>query len=161
MIFLTVGSMMPFDRLVSAVDGWAETRGRRDVFAQIGSGIYVPHACEWVRKLSSAEFGDVLSRASLVVAHAGMGTVLKAMEAGLPMVLLPRAASLREVTTDHQLNAVTWLSKKPGVRVVIEADELASALDNALESLASPGRALPATAPAQFIDRVRALLKGE
>ncbi len=160
MIFLTVGSMMPFDRLVSAVDGWAETRGRNDVFAQIGNGIYVPRACEWVRKLSSAEFGDVLNRTSLVVAHAGMGTVLKAMEAGLPMVLLPRAASLREVTTDHQLHAATWLSQKPGIRVVMQADELASALDSALENLSSPGSALSATAPAQFVDSIRTLLRG-
>jgi len=35
-IFVTVGAQMPFDRLVGAVDTWAGTNNRRDIFAQTG-----------------------------------------------------------------------------------------------------------------------------
>lgn len=37
MIFVTVGTQMPFDRLVEAVDQWASTRDRVNVFARSGS----------------------------------------------------------------------------------------------------------------------------
>ena len=36
MIFVTVGTDSPFDRLIAAVDSWAEENGRSDVVAQIG-----------------------------------------------------------------------------------------------------------------------------
>ena len=35
MIFATVGTQLPFDRLIAAVDRWAGTRPGREVFAQI------------------------------------------------------------------------------------------------------------------------------
>ncbi|MBS1831752.1 MAG: hypothetical protein JST65_03515 [Acidobacteria bacterium] len=150
--------MMPFDRLVTAVDEWAAARGRDDVFAQIGDGSYIPAACRWARKLSSREFADHVRRASLVVAHAGMGTVLKALEAGRPMVLLPRDAARREVTTDHQAHAARWLSQKPGIRVVLREDDLGAALDASLANLEVGAPALSATAPAEFIARIRRAL---
>jgi UDP-N-acetylglucosamine transferase subunit ALG13 len=152
--------MMPFDRLVEAVDAWAIARGRTDVFAQIGDGVYVPKAGEWIRTLSPSEFALALNRASVVVGHAGMGTVLKALEAGRPMVLVPRAASRREVTTDHQLHAATWLSQKPGVRVVVEVDDLAATLDEVLGNLRGPDAVLASTAPVEFIEKIRSLLRG-
>ena len=42
MIFVTVGTQLPFDRLIRAVDNWAKAAGRRDVFAQIGPASYRP-----------------------------------------------------------------------------------------------------------------------
>ena len=38
MIFVTVGTDSPFDRLMQVVDEWAAASGRTDVFAQIGEG---------------------------------------------------------------------------------------------------------------------------
>ena len=38
MILVTVGSQEPFDRLIIAVDEWAASSGRSDVFAQIAAG---------------------------------------------------------------------------------------------------------------------------
>src|SRR3954470_10768842 len=43
-IFATVGTQLPFDRLVGAVDRWAATRGDRDVFAQVGARTLRPAA---------------------------------------------------------------------------------------------------------------------
>lgn len=91
MIFVTVGSQTPFDRLIRAVDDWARDVGTADeVVAQIGAGAYEPTSIRWVRSLSPAAFRDHCRQAQLVIAHAGMGSVLKAMEFGKPLLLLPR-----------------------------------------------------------------------
>ena len=45
MILVTVGTDLPFDRMVRVVDDWAGETGRRDVFAQIGEGGWEPPAC--------------------------------------------------------------------------------------------------------------------
>ena len=42
MIFVTIGSMFPFDRLIRVMDDWTARSGRKDVLAQIGNGGYVP-----------------------------------------------------------------------------------------------------------------------
>ena len=41
MIFVTVGSQLPFDRLVRAVDDWAAGNGGAAAFAQIGASSYL------------------------------------------------------------------------------------------------------------------------
>ena len=52
MIFVSVGSMFPFERLVRTVDEWSNSRGITEVLVQIGSGEYVPHHVKWIRSLS-------------------------------------------------------------------------------------------------------------
>ena len=58
MIFLTVGTQLPFDRLVAAVDDWCAARGESDVFGQIcdpGPDGYRPKHFEWVADLDPAD----------------------------------------------------------------------------------------------------------
>ena len=71
---------MPFDRLVRAVDAWATLRGRQDVFAQTGESDYQPKAIECVAMLPPDEFMQRVEQASLVVAHAGIGSIFAAMQ---------------------------------------------------------------------------------
>ena len=42
MIFVTVGTDGPFDRLISTVDQWAGENGRSDVVAQVGRSTLEP-----------------------------------------------------------------------------------------------------------------------
>ena len=42
MIFVTVGTQLPFDRLVRAVDAWAAEHPQVDVFGQIGPASFRP-----------------------------------------------------------------------------------------------------------------------
>ena len=82
MIFVTVGTQIPFDRLVRTVDEWAGRTGRADVFAQIGDSRFAPRHLEAVPSLSPDEFEARFAAADVVVAHAGMGTILGALEFG-------------------------------------------------------------------------------
>ena len=73
MIFATVGSQEPFDRLIRAVDEWAASRGRFDVLAQIGNSNLRPRHIEFTKFLEPLEFNRLIREASVVIAHAGMG----------------------------------------------------------------------------------------
>ncbi|MHB8790236.1 MAG: glycosyltransferase [Desulfobulbaceae bacterium] len=103
MIFVTVGGQMPFDRLIQAVDDWAFTNKGAICFAQIGLGGWRPRNMEWVELLSPPDFREKLENSSLVVAHAGMGTILSALEIGKKLIVVPRRGHLHETRNDHQV----------------------------------------------------------
>lgn len=130
MIFLTVGSQMPFDRLVQAVDHWAGARGSAtDVVAQIGQSDFRPAHLRHCMTMSPAEFRRACRSADFLVAHAGMGSVLTALDLGKPLVVMPRRGDLKETRNDHQLATARWLQSRPGIRVAWTETDLASVLD--------------------------------
>jgi UDP-N-acetylglucosamine transferase subunit ALG13 len=157
-ILVTVGSMMPFDRLISGMDGWARQHPDEDVLAQIGGGSYLPTKMRWTRVLPPGEFREAVRAASIMVAHAGMGSFFVAMEMQKPIVMLPRIAASREHTTDHQLHTLQWLRDRPGVYAAMSAEQLTPAIDAALnEGNAAIGK-LNCFAPESFLTDVRRFL---
>ena len=134
MIFVTVGEQLPFDRLVRAMDQWAGQTGQ-EVVAQVGRTTYQPAHLQASAFLDQENFLRCLSECSLVVAHAGMGTIITAVEMGKPIIVMPRQASLGEHRNDHQLATARRFAALHYVRVVHEAAELCAAIDEMLSSL--------------------------
>lgn len=128
MIFLTVGSQMPFDRLAQAVDDWAADHPQHLVFGQLGQGEYRPRHYAACVALTPAEFKARVAGCSLLVGHAGMGTVLTGLEFGKPLLLLPRLGRLQETRNDHQLATLRWLSGKPGIHAAFDEAQLREGL---------------------------------
>lgn len=159
MIFVTIGSMFPFDRLIQVMDAWALANPDQDVLAQIGDGAYEPKHMKFVRRLSQTEFGQTVARAALIVSHAGMGTVITAGRAGRPMVLLPRLQEWGEHTTDHQIATANWLGGKPGIHVAPTDADLPAAIVVALADQGTGPRITP-VADAAFTDRLRTAIRG-
>jgi UDP-N-acetylglucosamine transferase subunit ALG13 len=159
-IFVTIGSMFPFDRLVRAMDEWAAGAGAEadEIVAQIGAGTYRPAHMRWVTRLSRAEYDAAVARADLVVAHAGVGSVVTAGELGTPIVVMPRRHRLGEHTSDHQMETVGWLRGKPGVHVAETEADLAAAIAAALAPGAKGAARLDQTADPAFIARLRAFI---
>lgn len=164
MIFLTVGTQLPFDRLVRAADAWAGARGRSDIFAQIadpGPGGYVPRHFAHTAHVTPPEFEARCRAATLIIAHAGMGSLITAMTFGKPIVVMPRRGHLGEHRNDHQFATATRLGNRPGVRVAEDDAALAAALDALLAGGAGgPGEALSPFAEPALIGAVRAALLG-
>lgn len=129
MIFVAVGTQAPFDRLVQAVDAWAQRSGRRDVFAQIGRDAWRPRHIEWVESLAPRAFSARVAAAEVVVAHAGMGTILSALRCEKPILVMPRHAALGETRNDHQLATARHLSTLGKINVAMDDAELRSQLD--------------------------------
>lgn len=149
---------MAFDRLICAMDKWAREHSEHEVLAQIGDGNYQPNHMRWMRTLAPSMFNDAVRNSAIVVAHAGMGSYFVATEMGKPLVLLPRRASNREHTTDHQLHTAQWLGKKPGVYVALSEDELGCAVGRALVEGGIAAREFSRFAPQPFLSRVRQFL---
>jgi len=104
MIFVTVGTQFPFDRLVRAIDEAAGKNGfDEQVFAQVGTDSYCPKNFESVPELEKAMFDWHLGQADSIISHAGMGTIAMALDSGKPMLVMPRLRERGEAVNNHQL----------------------------------------------------------
>lgn len=124
MIFVTVGTDGPFDRLIAAVDQWAGETGRADVVAQIGRSLLQPRFIQAYQFLDPPKFSEYFASADFVIAHAGMGTILSALRYGKPLVVMPRRASLGEQRNEHQLATARRLQDAGRVTVAFDEAEL-------------------------------------
>lgn len=103
MIFLTVGSSLPFDRLVELVDrAVGDGLVGEPVFAQIGAGRYRPQHFEFVDFLSRNDYEARFREASAVVSHAGIGTIAAALKDRKPIIVMPRKKEHGELVDNHQ-----------------------------------------------------------
>jgi exopolysaccharide biosynthesis glucuronosyltransferase PssE len=154
MIFVTVGSLFPFDRLVRLVDELAPTMPEQQFFAQIFTGAYEPVNMPYARLVTRREFTEKMLSADVIVAHAGMGSVISAMEMGKPVVLVPRVFEWGEHTTDHQMATARWLEGRPGINVCIRGEDLGATIAHVLAQQ-QIGEAMPRAAPEPFIQKIR------
>ena len=158
MIFVTIGSVLPFDRLIRAADAWASAHRDIPAFAQIGNGRYEPRFMDWVHATTPDAFKEHLRRASVVVGHAGMGTIIESAELGKPIVMMPRRLALKEHNTEHQFHTAKRFVGRPGAYVAMDETELPSRIDEALAAGNAGRAALPRTAPEDFVARIREFL---
>jgi len=154
LIFVTTGSLFAFDRLIRAMDQLAATLPQERFFAQIGDSSYHPQRIEHVRLLPRREFLEKAAAAKLMVAHAGMGSVLTAMDLGKPIVLVPRRLELSEHNTDHQMATARWLEGRRGVHVCFDDANLRSVIETALAG-EGPASEMARAAPEDFIRKIR------
>jgi exopolysaccharide biosynthesis glucuronosyltransferase PssE len=66
----------------------------------------------------------------VVVAHAGMGTIISALEVGRPILVLPRREHLGETRSDHQLATADQFARMDAVVVANDEAELIEKLDS-------------------------------
>jgi UDP-N-acetylglucosamine transferase subunit ALG13 len=162
MIFVTVGTQLPFDRLIRAVDDWAALHPNVPVVAQVNEGRHVPRHLRAVPGLAPAQFAHHFAAAQVVVAHAGMGTIISALEAGKPLVLLPRLATLGEHRNDHQLGTSRHFSGFSSIRVADSEQDVGRLIDELILGVGDSGKlqSSPAVSP-DLLDGIRRFLAGE
>lgn len=129
MIFVTVGTQGRFDRLIRAIDKWAGTRGRSDIFAQTGPSDFRPEHIRSAPFIHADEFRQRAEVASLIVAHAGMGSIITALELGKRILVMPRRADLGEHRNDHQIATARRLSEHGRILTAMDQQELHEKLD--------------------------------
>lgn len=129
MIFLTVGTQLPFDRLIKAMDEIAPALDQ-PIFAQIGNGAYIPKNFDYCRFCAQQEVFETFQKAAGIVSHAGTGSMLTARRFNKPIILFPRRASLSEHRNDHQLATCRQLETASGITVAYDETELHAHLRN-------------------------------
>lgn len=159
MIFVTVGTQLPFDRLISAIDAWAGADKDREVFAQIGPSRLRPRNIQSAEFVSPHECTARMLAASVVVAHAGMGTILTALEMGKPLLVMPRRAALGEHRNDHQLATARRFADGRSVAMALDESDLTERL--AAMDGAGPVEQISRAAPDDFVAGLRAFIIGD
>jgi UDP-N-acetylglucosamine transferase subunit ALG13 len=129
MIFATVGTQLPFDRLLHALDDWAALHPEVLVKAQTGHTDAKFTHMDCAESLGQTDFATAFETASVIVAHAGMGSILSASELGKPILLMPRRAAFGEHRNDHQIDTAAEMAALPNVTVVQDGKDFAAALD--------------------------------
>jgi UDP-N-acetylglucosamine transferase subunit ALG13 len=125
MIFLTVGTVLPFDRLVRAVDQAIEAHIITDpVFAQIGESHFRPKNMDWVTALEKSAFDQKIADASFVISHAGTGSMMIALEHRKRLLVMPRMRRHGEHVNDHQVASARRFAELGCVLAAYESDEL-------------------------------------
>lgn len=160
MIFVVVGTQLPFDRLVQAVDAWAGEAPRGEILAQVADGTYSPKHIRWERTIAPQEFRACIEQAHLIVAHAGMGTILSALELGKPVIVLPRQARYGEHRNDHQLATAAKFGSRQMVQVAQDETQLREMLNQfeQNQSQTGPGR-ITADASPELIGNLRKFIE--
>lgn len=159
MIFVTVGTQLPFDRLVRTVDEWAGASGRDDVFVQTGPGEYEPQHVEWERFVDPPEFQRRSAECRALVSHAGIGTILTALSLGKPLLVLPRRASLGEHRNEHQLATVERFAARGLVHAASDESELLERLAE-IDTLAAAADIVSPYADERLLTRLRDFVDG-
>ena len=153
-LFVTVGTQFPFDRLVRTVDEWVGRRQGVEAFAQVGPRSYRPRHMAYEEFIDAGECRRQVQRATAVIAHAGMGSILTALELGKPIIVMPRRADFREHRNDHQLATARSLLSQGKVTVAIDEAHLLEKLEH-LESLQAAGRRIARHASPRLIAALR------
>lgn len=126
MIFATCGSSpAAFDRMMRAL----EALPAEELTVQHGPSPAPPCA----RAYPFLPFGtmvEFMEHADIVVSHAGVGSIMCALQAGHVPVVFPRLKRYSETVDDHQVELATALSKRGTVIVATTAEELALAVQS-------------------------------
>jgi len=124
MIFVTIGTQEPFDRLIKAMDEIAPQLSGVPIFVQTLNSGYRVKNMNVINFLSPDEFSVYFNNAKLVISHAGMGTIISALEQEKPIIVMPRLLKLKEHRNEHQLATSKKLDKLGYIRVAYDEGEL-------------------------------------
>jgi UDP-N-acetylglucosamine transferase subunit ALG13 len=129
MIFVTIGTQLPFDRLIKIIDELAPQLNE-EVIAQVYQCGFTPQNIKTVDFLAPDEFNTLFDKARLIISHAGMGTILSALQKDKPIIVFPRIAALGEHRNEHQLATARKFKEMRTDNVAMNEEELTSMLLN-------------------------------
>jgi UDP-N-acetylglucosamine--N-acetylmuramyl-(pentapeptide) pyrophosphoryl-undecaprenol N-acetylglucosamine transferase len=144
-VVVTLGTMedYEFPRLVERVHALMPTGA--EILWQLGCTRVPGLPIEAHASLPEKDLRQAIAAADLVIAHAGSGSALTAMEAGQMPLLIPRRAARGENVDDHQVQLAAELTSR-GLAVVREVEEL----DRGALLEAATGRVLRRPEPPPF-----------
>ncbi len=155
MIFLTVGTQFPFDRLVQAIDAvFDDGVIEEKAFAQIGQTTYKPRNFAAVRSLDKDAFDGYVAEASAIISHAGIGIISMALAHKKPLLAMPRLKKYNEAVNDHQVSIARLFSELGHILVAYDIKDLPTGIRR-LENFVPKERGV---APHTVVDRIRRFL---
>jgi UDP-N-acetylglucosamine transferase subunit ALG13 len=129
LILISLGThQQPFSRALDLIEPLA--RSGETLVIQHGSTPPRPamENATWVEYMPFDDLASTMTKASGVVCHAGIGTIMTALQRGHTPLVLPRQSMYGEHVDDHQLDIATHFAERGLVRCVAFETNLASLL---------------------------------
>ncbi len=126
MILVLLGTQdKQFDRLLKEVSDLKEQgKIKEDVVAQVGCSNFRSKYIKSFDFVSKDEINDLIDKASLVIAHGGVGIITECLNKNKKVIVAPRLAKYKEHTNDHQLEITKEFAKNKYIIPFYENDNL-------------------------------------
>lgn len=126
MIFVTLGTQdKPFERLIKAVENQVELGNiTEEVIVQSGCTKYISDKLKIIPYMTIDELNKYLIDARLIITHAGVGTIIQALEIGKTVIAAARKKEFGEHVSDHQQQFLENFSSKGYIIPLLDFDKL-------------------------------------
>lgn len=113
MIFITVGTQPNgFERCLREVENLINKFQLKDeIIAQIGHTNFETSKFKTIRFTGEVEYEELISKADIVITHAGSGAIFKSIAHGKRIIAMARLHEYNEMVDNHQLELVEKLAK--------------------------------------------------
>ena len=132
MIFVTVGTQkFQMDRLIRTIDALAGC-SKEQFFVQSGHSEYVPKYCEYSPFLDRDTMNKKVDQCSLVICHAGVGSILLGLKKGKKVIVVPRLEKFGEHVDDHQVEIAKSFANAGYIKSVEDVSALADVIQECI-----------------------------
>ena len=129
-VFVVTGTQAPFDRLLSIIDTWASKQVKYTVIAQMANSEINFKNMTCFDYLEPDVFNEYFNNADVIIGHAGIGTIITALENEKKLVVFPRLVEYNEHRNEHQLHTAKGFEKLGLINVAYTEKDLLDYLDN-------------------------------
>lgn len=134
MIFVTLGTQkFQMNRLVEAVDRIAPSMDE-EIFIQSGNSTYQPVHCQTAEFVDKEQFKQLIKECTLLITHAGIGTIMMGLNETKPIIVVPRRAEYQEHVDNHQEEIAEAFASKNLVVNCSQVNELPRYIERARHS---------------------------
>lgn len=132
MIFASLGTHeRPFYRLVKELGRLIKEREIKEkVIIQLGFTDYSIKGTTCYKFIDEKDMVRFVKDCNVMIVHGGLGSIKRGLEAGKPLVVVPRRKMFNEHTDDHQLQIIKE-TKKYGIIPVYDIKNLGDAIKKA------------------------------
>ena len=155
MIFVTIGSQEPFDRLIKAIDEIAVELPEKIIVAQVFNSKYKVKNIKTVEFISPLEYNNYIDQSELIIAHAGMGTILSVLQLEKPLLIFPRLSKYKETRNDHQVATSEWFEKHNYLYVAYHEEQLRIKVLEILKNKSGSLHQINDSASRELIDSIK------
>lgn len=128
MIFVILGTQdKKFPRLLDAIQNQIDCGNidkSEEIIVQAGSTKYESKDMKIRNYIGVSEFNELLDKADLIICHAGVGTIISALNKNKTIIAAARLKKYGEHVNDHQLQILENFSKKGYLLALSDFDKL-------------------------------------
>ena len=124
LIFVVTGTQAPFDRLLNIVNQWADRNNNCEIIAQTALSESNFNNMKCYDYIEPDIFDTIFNKADIIIGHAGMGIMIKALVNWKKLLVFPRLVKYNEHRNEHQLDTAIIFNKLNMINVAFSENEL-------------------------------------